>query len=82
MNIFPNPFNDFLKLEYELETNSSVVISLLNAAGQVVLERELYNQESGSHHIELNTSNLDTGLYYFSVETERSTAQRKVILIR
>jgi len=59
----PNPVVSSSEVEYSLENSGNVVIELIDARGSRV--QELYNgsQTSGLHRIDINASELSSGVY-------------------
>ncbi len=69
-NIYPNPFSDFIKIENIEEAN----ISLSDITGKVILEKK-----NCSGNIELQLSNLKSGLYFINIKTKTRTYTHKII---
>lgn len=74
INIFPNPCNDLLKIEFEEipEQNSSLNIS--NSVGQVV-----YQKKSMDAHDAIDLSFLLPGIYYLTIENTNSKKHYKLL---
>ncbi|MEM8524913.1 MAG: PA domain-containing protein [Bacteroidota bacterium] len=66
-NVFPNPAQDFVTLQYEFEQPTEIVIELSNALGQIVVRKQLGSVVTGSERLELN--GLAAGLYQLSVKS-------------
>ena len=60
MNIYPNPAQDMLQVEWELPLRRSASLELYDMTGKL-LKRERVSPLSASH--QLSTENLPTGLY-------------------
>lgn len=63
LNLYPNPFNEFARLNFVLQTPGKVNIEFFNSLGQKVksLDEKIYS--SGNHTVDLEASELPTGLY-------------------
>jgi hypothetical protein len=63
----PNPSNGTTRIDYSLPTDGEVTFHVYTISGQ-----ELFNQvvetTSGKHSIELNTTSLASGIYFYSME--------------
>jgi hypothetical protein len=63
----PNPANGTTRIDYSLPTDGEVTFHVYTISGQ-----ELFNQvvetTSGRHSIELNTTSLASGIYFYSME--------------
>jgi len=62
LNFYPNPVQDELTVEYQIEEKSKIVISVLNTTGQEVLY-QLTNSQAGKNKIQLNVDDLPKGVY-------------------
>ncbi len=73
--ISPNPCQDFINIEFSvLNGNSNKIINVLNAMGQKVCEFE-----SSDRSIQLNTSFLESGLYFLQVQADEKTMISKFV---
>lgn len=80
-NVYPNPFNDKLFIDFSLASNSPVRISLINLLGQEV--SRLYNitsLQSGAHHLKIKTEDLKPGVYFIRFEAGDSVKLKKIIM--
>jgi hypothetical protein len=63
----PNPSNGTTRIDYSLPTDGEVIFHVYTISGQ-----ELFNQvvetTSGKHSIDLNTSAMAAGIYFYSME--------------
>jgi len=81
-NAYPNPFNPRCTLPLELREDTQLKISLYDILGN---ERSvLFNgvMTRGQHMIEIDGSELSTGLYLIKLEHETGSALRKVLLVK
>jgi hypothetical protein len=79
LNVAPNPFNNQLSIQYELQEASQVTVSLSNALGQVV--KVLVNEkvEAGSYQINESTADLPSGVYIITMKTPTGMKTQKVV---
>ncbi len=78
--LFPNPFKDKIGINFNLNNNSPVRISLVNLLGQEV--SVLYNttsMSSGSHNLTLDTRGLKQGVYFLRFEADQTVKLHKMI---
>ena len=76
-NIYPNPCDRLLNVEYELQHSSSVYFEVVDNAGEKVITTGEKTFQAGSYKLELNTSAIPNGVYYLTmsksgVKTTRS----------
>lgn len=81
---YPNPFNPVTKISYSLPQGFSgdVKLSIYNANGQLVKELVNEKKNSGIYSVELNASDLNSGLYIYRLKTENSDISKKMILLK
>ena len=71
----PNPASSEVNINFSLVSASKVTVTLTNAMGEVVSSTEADNMNSGK--VTINTSNLASGVYFYTVTAngERSTGR-------
>ncbi|MCX6267693.1 MAG: T9SS type A sorting domain-containing protein [Bacteroidetes bacterium] len=62
--VSPVPFNNNTNIEFTLHENCNVMIQVMNCMGQLVSEINLPSQQTGHHHILLNTIEWHSGIYF------------------
>lgn len=79
-SIYPNPATSVATISIDLVNEATVAVSMVDLSGKVVAERN-YGTMSGSSAIELNTTNMHSGVYLVKVvidgveRTERLVVQ-------
>lgn len=76
----PNPFKDKLIININIDSSENLNISLINIAGEIVLNQNFFITQFNSKIIlekELNT--LEEGVYFVRVTSSRTTESIKVI---
>lgn len=68
-NISPNPFNDYLEVNYFLNKNSLIKIEILDVLGQPVYLLENENKLAGEHSTVINfdKNKLNNGVYFCKI---------------
>ncbi|MCD4694679.1 MAG: T9SS type A sorting domain-containing protein [Bacteroidales bacterium] len=80
INIYPNPFNDQFTVDYSLASVSKVKISIYNTFGQLItIVEDEAAKSTGSHRIQFNAGNFDSGIYYLKIETTDYSVIRRII---
>ncbi len=79
--VYPNPFNESISVNYSLNANSFVKISLVDMIGR---ETALYNensQQAGEHHIQVDAKilSLTQGVYFLKLESKNKTSFVKMV---
>lgn len=79
---FPNPFSSSTSISYVLANESSVSIIARDITGRIVLEQNEGMKTAGKHTLILDASNLDPGIYFYTInagnykETKRMNVSR------
>ncbi|MDP2365252.1 MAG: T9SS type A sorting domain-containing protein, partial [Ignavibacteria bacterium] len=86
---YPNPFNPTTTIRFNIPEAGNVKLTLFNILGQEI--RTLVNEykESGVHTINLNASELNSGMYIYQltihsdkIEAGSFTQTRKMTLVK
>ncbi len=75
----PNPSNASMVVPYNLPEQGNVLFKLMNIHGQVLYQRNIQSFP-GTHRMEINTSRLSNGMYYYSMEYKGKVIIQKMIL--
>jgi hypothetical protein len=79
---YPNPFNPSTKISFGLPRSSNVVLKVFNAIGQEVAKLVDESLEAGTHSYNFNASNLTSGIYIYSLQTDAGLITKKMTLIK
>jgi hypothetical protein len=79
---YPNPFNPTTTISYILPQAGLVKLTLYNILGQEL--RSLVNEvkEAGTHSINFNASDLNSGVYVYKIESGSFTQTKKMTLVK
>jgi len=80
--ISPNPAIDFSTLDLEVNTSSKLDISIQNYDGTQLLKVAEKFFEKGIHIVELNTSSLQSGIYFIKINTEKKVYTEKLLIFK
>ncbi|SDK42757.1 Por secretion system C-terminal sorting domain-containing protein [Catalinimonas alkaloidigena] len=81
-SIYPNPGNGRATLKYQLPKASEVSVTLRDVTGREVQRLAEGLQGAGNKQVELSLSNLNSGLYFYSIETPEGIASGKLNVVR
>jgi len=79
---YPNPFNPTTKITYSLAENSKVSLKIYDVLGREIVTLVNKEQMQGKYEVEFNASNLSSGLYIYSLKTDKFSASKKMMLIK
>ena len=83
LSAYPNPITTSATLRYTLDRRGTVGITITDALGRVVampIEEEI--QERGEHQVEIGTGELEAGVYFCRVRTDRGDGVVRVVVVR
>ncbi len=72
ISVYPNPFNDQVKINNE--TNLNIDITILDVMGKVIS-----TNKSNENTVTINTSELAHGMYLINVKSEKLSASYKIV---
>ncbi len=81
-DLYPNPFNDQVRISYGLPEARDVKLTVFNILGQQVARLAEGNRTAGLHHTQWHAKNMASGVYLVKLEAAGQNSVRKVQLIR
>ena len=79
---YPNPFNNFTILRFYLPQKNRLTIALYNNLGQFLFNIFKGSLAAGLHNIPFNGQQLASGVYYYSIKTDKITVSERMVLIK
>ena len=79
---YPNPFNPTTKIRYALPTNSNVLLTIFNTAGQVILVIKRGYETAGYHEMTFDGRYMASGVYFYQLRAEKFMETRSLILVK
>jgi hypothetical protein len=79
---YPNPFNPATKIKFALPKTSRTKIIIYDFLGRKI--RTLINKEMGAgyHEININASNLPSGIYFYKIQSGEFNQTKKMTLMK
>ena len=79
LNAYPNPFNNYIIIEFKTTKKGKCNLSLYDANG--VLIKSIVNADvsEGNHRFKLNDSTLSKGVYLLKLVSEENVYEKKII---
>ncbi len=81
-NIYPNPMSDFAQITFELKENAEVSYSIYSITGSLVSQSVAENKASGTQIIELNTHDLEEGIYFVNLNVNGENTTKKITVLK
>ena len=81
-NIYPNPFNPVLNIDFEISQAGWVKVNITDITGSMV--RTVYEgfEGVGKHQISWDSETLPSGTYFVTFEFENLSLTKKVVLLK
>ena len=79
---YPNPFNPTTRIKFSLTETQNVEIKIYNTLGEVINLVASKKFEAGFHEVEFNAKNYSSGVYLYSIETEKFNQVKKLLLLK
>nr|MBA3706493.1 T9SS type A sorting domain-containing protein [Bacteroidota bacterium] len=78
--IYPNPANQLAIINYQLENNSEVKISIWDILGKEEMQIANEKQTAGEHELTINTTQLQNGIYFVRISSDNLEYIQKLII--
>lgn len=80
--VYPNPFTNNTTINYQLNTNSKVEVTLTDVLGKTIVLYTNPDQAVGKHEVSINATDLQLakGMYFVKLETNKGRNFVKVIV--
>lgn len=81
--LYPNPFNGFIRISFELSRLSEVEFRIFDTSGRVIFSQNAGILSSGSHLVHLGKASwgtLPTGIYFLSIWVDHKNLTSKKLL--
>lgn len=78
-NIFPNPINSNPSIEFYLNNESVVHLTILDIHGRIISEMETQQLKKGTNRITWNAEKISAGLYFCQLQIGNKVSTSKLI---
>ncbi|PKP22198.1 MAG: hypothetical protein CVU05_04865 [Bacteroidetes bacterium HGW-Bacteroidetes-21] len=79
---FPNPANNNTEISYSLKTSENVSLTVTDITGKAVASINLGKQNDGKHNYSLNTSNFESGIYFYTLTAGNNSKNMKMTVVK
>ncbi len=79
---FPNPFNPQTTIQYVLNQNTKVKLTVFDASGKIIANLVNKKQKAGVHKVQFNAEGLASGIYYYQLIAGPKRAVKKMVLMK
>lgn len=82
LTVYPNPFNPTTTINFSLQADSEVKLSVYDIAGRQVASLIDGVLQSGYHQVTFDASDLASGIYFTRLETNSTVQMKKMALVK
>ena len=79
---FPNPFNPATTISYQIAKTGFVTLKVFNVLGREVAALVNEFQNVGSYNVKFDGKNLNSGIYFYQLNTGSFNETKKFILMK
>ena len=79
VKLYPNPTSANTTLEFENQSANEATVTIINQLGQIITVQNVQLVQ-GNNSLELNTIELNNGLYTVVLQTENNSVNRRLII--
>jgi len=79
IDAYPNPSHGSLNITVSMKEQGLVSLNVLNALGQLAKHLESISLNEGTQTLNYDISDLDNGIYFLQVQTEKAVVQSSVM---
>lgn len=79
---YPNPFNPTTNIEFSLPEKSLVKLKVFDVSGKQITELVNENLTVGTYKVDFDGSPNSSGVYLYTLETEKFTETKRMVLIK
>lgn len=79
---YPNPFNPTTTIQFQLPQTGLVKLTLYNILGQEIKTLLNETKEAGTHTVQFDASELNSGVYIYRIESGLFTQAKKMTLVK
>jgi hypothetical protein len=79
---YPNPFNPSTKIKFALPNSSIVKLAVYDMLGREVSSLVNEQLQPGTYEYEFEASGLNSGVYFYKIESNNFTETKKMLLIK
>lgn len=78
---YPNPFDDKTSVIIYMRSGSDLSMRVTNVLGQTVLSEDLGYKSAGNHQIEIDGSELEAGIYFYTLRSGDHEVTRRMKVV-
>lgn len=81
-SVYPNPFNPTTTVQFSIPNTALITAQVIDIQGRVVLDYGNVIYSAGTHQLELNAANWNSGVYFLRIQSPFGEQIRKMTLLK
>lgn len=77
---YPNPFKKRTNIPISISKRGKYQFEVFNISGQQLLSSIIEYNSAGNYVIKFDNTNLENGIYFYSISNEKSKLTKKMII--
>ncbi len=77
---YPNPFDEYTTVHFNLDQGAAVSVMLTDITGKVIEQYNAGNYSAGAHSITIEKGDLTSGLYILTIEAGTEVGKQKLVV--
>lgn len=82
LTVAPNPFQNYTIIEYTVEADGPVILSLLSASGKELAVLKNEEAAAGTYQLEFDGSEFTSGVYYLMLQNQSDRITQKLLIVK
>jgi len=78
----PNPAKNKATFSFNLSKKSMISVELYNQTGQIIKNKPAEIYSTGKHKIQIETENLEAGIYFYRLKSSNQSYTGKLIIVK
>ena len=79
---YPNPFNPSTQIKFSVINDEHVSLKIYNSIGQEVAQLVNRVLPAGNYTVRWDAANFSSGVYFYTIHTDKFTSTKKMILLK
>jgi len=79
---YPNPFNPATKISFDIKNSTFASLKVFDMTGKEVKSLVNENIAAGSYEVNFNAAELNSGVYFYTLQTNEFTETKKMMLVK
>ena len=81
VSVYPNPFSDYLKLNFSIEEDAAATIQVVDLSGRAHVNRKV-NFIYGTHEVTLDLNKLSKGVYILKIKSDEGALEQTIKVVK